>query len=119
MDDDYPTAHEAQDLAFQRIIYTKKDRIATVTINRPEVLNAADFLTFKEMSRAFEDASYDDEIGVVVLTGAGDKAFCTGADLDEQKRFLEKRGDYWKWMGGFIETHDRLRNIGKPTIARL
>src|SRR5947207_1560169 len=106
-------------LAFQRIIYTKKDGIATVTINRPHVLNAADFLTFKEMSRAFEDASYDDAIGVLVLTGAGDVAFCTGADLDEQKQFLAKRRDYWKWMGGFIEAHDRLRNIGKPTIARL
>jgi enoyl-CoA hydratase/carnithine racemase len=106
-------------LDFQRIIYEKQDGVATVTINRPEVLNAADFLTFKEMSRAFEDTSYDDAIGVLVLTGAGDRAFCTGADLDEQEAFLRKRNDYWKWMGAFIETHDRLRNIGKPTIARL
>jgi enoyl-CoA hydratase/carnithine racemase len=116
---DYPTAVTPEELGFQRIIYTKQGGIATVTINRPEVLNAADFLTFKEMSRAFEDTSYDDSIGVLVLTGAGDRAFCTGADLDEQENFLRKRADYWKWMGAFIETHDRLRNIGKPTIARL
>ena len=116
---DYPTAVSPEELGFQRIIYTKREGIATVTINRPEVLNAADFRTFKEMSRAFEDASYDDQIGVVVLTGAGDRAFCTGADLDEQEAFLRKRADYWKWMGAFIEAHDRLRNIGKPTIARL
>src|SRR3989442_1486998 len=71
------------------------------------------------MSRAFEDASWDDAIAVVVLTGSGDRAFCTGADLDEQAAFLRKPRDYWKWMGAFIEAQDRLRNIGKPTIARL
>src|SRR5436190_20727789 len=49
----------------------------------------------------------------------GDRAFCTGADLKEPEKFLARRADYWKWMGAFIETHDRLRNIGKPTIARL
>ncbi|MFL5733303.1 MAG: enoyl-CoA hydratase-related protein [Chloroflexia bacterium] len=116
---DYPTAQTPEELGFKRIIYTKQGGVATVTINRPEVLNAADFLTFKEMSRAFEDTSYDDAIGVLVLTGAGDVAFCTGADLDEQEAFRRKRADYWKWMGAFIEAHDRLRNIGKPTIARL
>jgi enoyl-CoA hydratase/carnithine racemase len=115
----YPRPLPPEELGFQRIIYTKADGVATVTINRPQVLNATDFLTLKEMSRAFEDASYDDSVGVVVLTGAGDRAFCTGADLKEQEQFLTKRNDYWKWMGAFIEAHDRLRNIGKPTIARL
>ncbi len=116
---DYPRALPPEELGFKRIIYTKSDGIATLTINRPEVLNATDFPTLKEMSRAFEDASYDDEVGVLVLTGAGERAFCTGADLGEQEKFLTKRNDYWKWMGAFIEAHDRLRNIGKPTIARL
>src|SRR5438045_8578213 len=55
----------------------------------------------------------------MLLTVAGYLAFCTGADLDEQETFRRKRADYWKWMGAFIEAHDRLRNIGKPTIARL
>jgi enoyl-CoA hydratase/carnithine racemase len=90
-----------------------------VTINRPEVCNCFNFRTLREMARAFEDASWDDAVGVVVLTGASDKAFCTGADLDEQEQFLKRPQDYWKWMGAFIEAHDRLRNIGKPTIARL
>jgi enoyl-CoA hydratase/carnithine racemase len=116
---DYPSALTPEELGFKHILYTKAGGVATVTINRPEVLNATDFPTLKEMSRAFEDASYDDEVGVVVLTGAGDRAFCTGADLGEQEQFLAKRNDYWKWMGAFIEAHDRLRNIGKPTIARL
>jgi enoyl-CoA hydratase/carnithine racemase len=116
---DYPKALTPDELAFSNIIYTKREGVATVTINRPQVLNATNFRTLKEMSRAFEDASYDDTIGVLVLTGAGDQAFSTGADLDEQEAFLRKRADYWKWMGAFIEAHDRLRNIGKPTIARL
>lgn len=116
---DYPRALSPEELGFKNIIYTKQDGVATVTINRPDVLNATDFRTLKEMSRAFEDTSYDDTIGVLVLTGAGDRAFCTGADLIEQEQFLTRRADYWKWMGAFIEAHDRLRHIGKPTIARL
>jgi enoyl-CoA hydratase/carnithine racemase len=116
---DYPSPLSPEELGFKNIIYTKQNGVATVTINRPAVLNATNFPTLKEMSRAFEDASYDDTVGVLVLTGAGDRAFCTGADLQEQENFLTKRADYWKWMGSFIEAHDRLRNIGKPTIARL
>lgn len=116
---DYPSASTPEEMGFTEILYTKEAGVATVTINRPDVLNATDFRTLKEMSRAFEDASYDDQIGVLVLTGAGERAFCTGADLREQEKFLTKRNDYWKWMGAFIEAHDRLRNIGKPTVARL
>ena len=100
---DYPSPMRPEEMGLRNIIYTKQDGIATVTINRPDVLNATNFPTLKELSRAFEDASYDDEVGVLVLTGAGDRAFCTGADLAEQERFLHKRNDYWKWMGAFID----------------
>ncbi len=116
---DYPRGLPPQELGFERIIYTKAEGRATVTINRPEVYNCFNFQTLSEMARAFLDASWDDEVGVLVLTGAGDKAFCTGADLDEQEKFLARPHDYWKWMGAFIDAHDRLRNIGKPTIARV
>jgi enoyl-CoA hydratase/carnithine racemase len=116
---DYPAPQPAESFDFKHILYAKGEGRATITINRPEVYNCFNFRTLREMARAFEDASWDDAVGVVVLTGAGDKAFCTGADLDEQERFLERPQDYWKWMGAFIEAHDRLRNIGKPVIARL
>lgn len=110
----------AEDFVFQRIIYKKQNYIATITINRPEVLNCFDMTTLHEMSAAILDASYDDNISVVVFTGAGEKAFCTGADLKEQEEaILHKPNNYYKWMYSFIEMHDRLRNIGKPTIARL
>jgi enoyl-CoA hydratase/carnithine racemase len=104
---------------FQHILYEKSGFRATITINRPEVLNAVNFGVLSEMNTALKDASWDDQVAVVVLTGAGDRAFCTGADLNEQKQFLERPRDYWKWMGDFIECHERLRNLGKPSIARL
>ena len=104
---------------FRHIRYEKQPPVARVLINRPEVLNALNFTTLREMSRAFEDASWDDGIAVLILTGSGDRAFCTGADLDEQDAFIRRPRDYWKWMGAFIEAQERLRNIGKPTVARL
>ena len=105
---------------FKNILYKKGNWRATITINRPEVLNALNFDTLRELGTAFQDASWDDEVAVVILTGAGNKAFCTGADMKEWKEdFLKHPSDFYKWMGVFIETFDRLRNIGKPTIARI
>jgi len=81
---------------FRHILYEKQPAAARVTINRPEVHNALNLATLREMSRAFEDAAGDDAVAVVVLTGAGERAFCTGADLDEQERFVARPRDYWK-----------------------
>jgi enoyl-CoA hydratase/carnithine racemase len=116
-----PIAADAASFGFERIGYVKDAQagVATVTIDRPAVMNALDFPTMRELARAFEDASWDEAIAVVVLTGSGDRAFCTGADLDEQARMGATSGQYWRWMGAFIEMHDRLRQIGKPTIARI
>lgn len=109
----------ASSFNFNHILYEKRGYRATVAFNRPEKLNAVIYPLLLELREAFLDVSFDDSIAVLVLTGAGDRAFCTGADLNEQKQFLERPQDYWKWMGAFIEAHDRLRNLGKPTIARL
>jgi enoyl-CoA hydratase/carnithine racemase len=110
----------AESFQFKRILYEKKGFTAKVTINRPEVLNCFDLVTMQEMGEAFLDASKDDSVAVLVVTGAGERAFCTGADLHEQQESIFKKpSDYHKWMYAFIEMHDRLRNIGKPTIARL
>jgi len=110
----------AKEYDFKEIIYEKKEWVARVTINRPHVFNSYSTLTLQEMIQAFTDASWDDGIAVVVLTGAGEKAFCTGGDVKEYENEYTKRPrDYWKWMGVFIQAHDLYRNIGKPTIARL
>src|SRR4051794_41562886 len=67
-------------MAYQDILYEKRDGIATITINRPKVLNAFRAETVEEMLEAMRDAEHDDEIGVIVLAGAGDRAFCSGGD---------------------------------------
>ncbi|MFQ5944028.1 MAG: enoyl-CoA hydratase/isomerase family protein [Anaerolineales bacterium] len=108
-----------QELDFSAIRYEKSNYRATISFNRPEVLNAINYEVLEEMSLALKDASWDDTVAVLVLTGEGERAFCTRADLNEQKAFLERPRDYWKWMGAFIEVHERLRNLGKPSIARL
>jgi enoyl-CoA hydratase/carnithine racemase len=105
---------------FRNILYKKKDWKAVITINRPRVHNALNLDTLVELGRAFQDAAWDDMVAVVIITGAGEKAFCTGADLKEwNDSFLKRPADFHKWMGVFVETFERLRNIGKPTIARL
>ena len=110
----------AADFGFDEIIYEKKDWVATVTINRPQVYNCYSAHTLQEMTQAFRDASWDDAVAVVVLTGAGEKAFCTGGDVAEyQSEYLQRPRDYWKYMGLFQECHDQLRNLGKPVIARI
>ena len=116
---DVPGPSAPAELGFERIRYHVADGVATVTIDRPEVLNAFDFRTLRELSRAFEEAAWNESVAVVVVTGAGDRAFCTGADLNEQAGMGAASGQYWRWMGAFIEMHDRLRNIGKPTVARI
>src|SRR5690625_1345177 len=65
---------------FEEIIYEKANNIAKITMNRPEKHNAFTPLTVNEMIAAFTDARDDSSIGVIILTGAGDKAFCSGGD---------------------------------------
>jgi E-phenylitaconyl-CoA hydratase len=65
------------------ILYEKDGRIATITINRPEALNAIDPATNAELGEAFADFRDDPEVWVAILTGAGERAFCAGADLKE------------------------------------
>lgn len=113
------TGKDPRQFNLKTIYYDKSGLRATITLNRPDVLNAVNFEMLNELNIVLKDASWDDQIAVVVLTGAGERAFCTGADLTEQQSFLERPRDYWKWMGEFIECHERLRNIGKPTVARL
>jgi enoyl-CoA hydratase/carnithine racemase len=112
-------AFSGEELGLTNLLYEKQDYRVTVTINRPEKLNALDFTTLRELARAFENASWDDEVAVVVVTGAGERAFCTGADLTDWETLLERPADFWKWFGAFQDMHERLRQIGKPTIARL
>ncbi|MBI3090611.1 MAG: enoyl-CoA hydratase/isomerase family protein [Candidatus Tectomicrobia bacterium] len=110
----------AEDFNFDEILYTKKDWVATITINREKVYNALNGQCILEMVQALQDASWDDGVAVVVMTGAGEKAFCTGGDVKEYTTdLLSKPREYYKWFYAFNQVHDLLRNLGKPSIARL
>src|SRR3989440_10228561 len=116
---DAPRPVAPAELGFERIVYEKAPPRATIRLNRPEVLNAFDFQMLRELARACEDASWDDEIRVVVVTGTG-RAFCVGADLKSWgAELVGNPREYWKWFGAFKDMHDRLREIGKPTVARV
>ena len=114
------SARPVSDFDFQEIIYEKKDWVARVTVNRPHNYNAYSTAALGEMLEAFRDAAFDDGVAVLVLTGAGDKAFSTGGDVKEYAEIYTQRPhEYWKYMTLFVECHDALRGMGKPTIARL
>lgn len=110
----------ADSFNFQEIVYTKEDWIATIMINRPHRYNAYSTHTLKELATAFEDASFDDQVAVIVFTGAGHNAFCTGGDVKEYAAcYTTYPRDYWKYMGLFKAYIESIVNCGKPVIARL
>jgi 2-ketocyclohexanecarboxyl-CoA hydrolase len=107
-------------MAYTDILYEKQGGVAWITINRPEVRNAFRTATVAELTDAFLDARWDGAIGVVVLTGAGDKAFCSGGDQKERGQ-----GGYARGAAGTpserpmdVEAlHGAIRHIPKPVIA--
>jgi naphthoate synthase len=103
-----------EELVFKDIIYEKKEGIAKITINRPHAYNAFTSNTLRELALAFEDADRDPAVGVVVLIGAGDKAFCSGGDLKEaaQPGGYNRENDYWH-----SRLHHSIRSTSKPTVA--
>jgi enoyl-CoA hydratase/carnithine racemase len=105
---------------FQEILYEKRDWVARITINRPQAYNAYSTACLEELAAAFRQASFDDGVAVIVYTGAGDRAFCTGGDVKEyQARYTRSPRDYWKYMRLFGTYIESIVNTGKPVIARL
>jgi enoyl-CoA hydratase/carnithine racemase len=110
----------AESFEFREILYAKTGGIARITINRPDAFNAYSTCALQELATAFRDVAFDDAIGVAILTGAGDRAFCTGGDVKEYEReYVSKPRDYWKYMGLFRAYIESILDCGKPTIARL
>lgn len=101
-------------LKFTDIVYSKQDGVAKIIMNRPETYNAFRDVTLRDMIRAFNDASMDKSIGVVVLTGAGDKSFSSGGDVQ-----WEARGGLERMHEDPLDVHDTMRNCLKPIIARI
>ena len=119
MTDSHPTPQSPEALGFESIVYEKAPPRATIRLNRPDVLNAFDFRMLREIARACEDASWDDDVRVLVVTGTV-RAFCVGADLRSWgEDLLGNSKEYWKWFGAFKRMHEMILEIGKPTIARI
>jgi naphthoate synthase len=101
---------------YQDILYEKADGIAKITINRPDVRNAFRPLTVREMIEAFDDAREDPEIGVVILTGAGDEAFCSGGD-QRVRGAAGYVGDDQVPRLNVLDLQKRIRALPKPVVA--
>lgn len=103
-------------MEYECIIYEKNDGIATIALNRPQVLNAMNKQLWLDFQAALEDARNDDDAKVVIITGQG-RAFSTGADLKESKnRSLE---DYRDYLEALQEASRKLIRFEKPTIAAI
>jgi naphthoate synthase len=103
---------------FTDIFYHKSDEgIAKITINRPEVRNAFRPLTVNEMIRALADARYDTTIGTIILTGEGEKAFCSGGDQKIRGDYGGYRDDAGMHHLNVLDFQRQIRTCPKPIIA--
>ncbi len=109
-----------ESLDLHEVRYEKKGWVAHIAIDRPHNYNAYSTPALTELAAALQDASWDDRIAVVVFTGTGDRAFCTGGDVKEyQESYTQKPRDYWKYMSCFKAYIESITNCSKPVIARL
>ncbi|MEQ9519459.1 MAG: enoyl-CoA hydratase-related protein [Parvibaculum sp.] len=101
---------------YQDILYSQKNGTATITINRPEKYNAFRAQTIEEMIHAVHRAGWNKEIGVIVLCGAGEKAFCTGGDQSSHDGGYGGRGTIGLPVD---DLHAAMRDVPKPIIAKV
>lgn len=103
-------------MQFEDVLYEVADGRATITINRPDKLNAFRPQTVRELAEAFEAAADDSSVGIIVFTGAGERAFCVGGDVGDPTRTIDEKR-------GLHHLHDRLanamRNNGKPVLLKV
>ncbi|MGY1806997.1 enoyl-CoA hydratase-related protein [Blastococcus sp. SYSU D00669] len=100
---------------FEDVTYEDRGGVAWITINRPEVLNALRRQTYEDLRDAFKLATADPSIGVMVLTGSGDRAFCSGGDVKTQAKRTVHAGR--EQLRVTMEMGAVMRTSGKPTIA--
>jgi enoyl-CoA hydratase len=104
-------------MAFDTLLLERDGAVAILTINRPQVLNALNSQTLDELRRAILDLKQDDSVRVVILTGAGEKAFVAGADINELAVQTPTGGREHVLVGQHV--FDLVENMGKPVIAAI
>lgn len=102
-------------MEYKNIIFKIEEQIATITFNRPEVLNALNEASLKEFSHAIDNVAEDGDIRVLILTGAGDKSFVAGADIREFLTFNALKAKLFSEMGHDIV--NKLQEMSLPVIA--
>ena len=100
---------------FQNIRFEKKNQIAYVTIDRPKVLNALNMATMQELKQIFASIKDDADVRVVIVTGAGEKAFVAGADIGELSQHTPVSAKEYTHRGQNVL--NLIENLGKPVIA--
>lgn len=106
---------------FDDVLYDVSPKgVARLTINREHAYNAYTTHTLQEIREALRLAAFDHGVYMLVLTGSGKKAFCTGGDVKEYAdHYVQHPNDFWQYMVYFQDCLDAVRHLGKPTIARL
>jgi enoyl-CoA hydratase len=104
-------------MGYENLLYEVKEQIARITVNRPMVLNALNRKTVEELGQCLDAARQDDSVRVVILTGAGEKAFVAGADINELAKRTPVDGPDFARFGQ--EVLHRLETMGKPSIAAI
>ncbi|OFV84025.1 MAG: enoyl-CoA hydratase, partial [Acidobacteria bacterium RBG_16_64_8] len=100
---------------YEHLIVEKHGAVRVITLNRPHVLNALNREMRRELTEAFVKANHDDEVGSIVLTGSGERAFAAGQDLNEAKEFTPERAH--TWIDEFFALYSALRNLDKSVVA--
>jgi len=101
----------------QFILTGIQDKVAVITLNRPEKLNAWNTAMRNEIMGALRTYDQDASVAAIIITGAGDRAFCAGQDLEEAKHFDVARSE--EWMREWETYYDLLRSLSKPLIMAL
>src|SRR4051794_23508903 len=101
---------------YDHVLYDTSDGIARITINRPEKLNAYTSTTIAELTDAYRHVATDHSVGVVVLTGAGDRAFCAGGDIEWEVEGALANSKARREVEGLYAA---MRDCLRPTIARV
>ncbi|MGC1485436.1 MAG: enoyl-CoA hydratase-related protein [Candidatus Acidiferrum sp.] len=104
-------------MAYENLLYEKRDGIAFVTFNRPKVLNALNRKTVEELREVLLDAGEDAEVRVIILTGAGEKSFVAGADIGELAQQTPVNGKEFSLFGQSV--FHLLETMGKPSICAI
>jgi len=102
-------------MTYTDILYDKSGGVATITLNRPQVLNAFRMQTLAEVTQALEDASADRAVAAVVFRGAGERAFCVGGDIAEMRDLTPETGR--AFLRRFTDLLWRIRQAPLPVIA--